>query len=131
MPAKHRTARLKSSATPLDAKQRALLDQQEKLRVKMEKLQRMIQEAPQRAEAQEKIRREELLARSSQNSPRSRSRALEDKRHNATLAEPFPAIRRQKRRPLRSEQRQARLIFFALLLGLALVLVWLWSVWAR
>lgn len=131
MPAKRRTVKLKAPATPLGSKQRALLEEQETLRKKMAKLERLIEDAPKRAEAEEKIRREELFARSEPASRRGRPSALGDKRHNTVFAPALAGVRPRRRRPLRSEQRQARLLFFALLFGLAVVLLWLWSVWGK
>lgn len=133
MTPKRRSPRAKPTPTPLDAQQRALLDEQEKLRKRMEKLQRIIEEAPSLAEAQDKLRREELLSRSMQPARRrNRAAVLEDKRYiEATIAPAASAGRPRRRRSRRTEERQAKLIFFALLLGLACVLFWLWSVWGR
>ena len=122
MAAKKRSAR---SSSPLDAQQRALVEQQENLRKKMDRLKRMIDEAPKLQEQVEKRRREELMARS----PRMRrldASTLNDKRFDVATA---GSLRLRPRRSLKSEQRQARLTFFGLFFGLLLLLVWLYSVW--
>lgn len=128
MPAKRRTSKQSNSAavTPLDAQQRALLDEQAKLQRKMENLQRMIEEAPVRAAAERKRNREELVSRNTGRARRVDAPTRLDTRYNTTLAETAPHFRRK---PLRAEQRQARLIFCGLLVALAVLLLWLWSVW--
>ncbi len=52
--------------TPLDAKQKALTEEEEKLRQQMQKLERLIQDAPKLRELKEKKEREERIARASQ-----------------------------------------------------------------
>jgi Flp pilus assembly protein TadB len=128
MPAKRRTSKQPNSAavTPLDAKQRALREQEELIKRKQEKLERMIQEAPVRAAAERKRNRDELVARNTGRSRRVDAPTRLDTRYNTTLAETAPHFRRK---PLRAEQRQARLIFCGLLVALAVLLLWLWSVW--
>jgi len=113
------------SATSLDEKQKVLLEQQESLRQKMERLERLIEEAPRRAEREEKKRREELMARAASRPRRAEASVLTDRRYElhelqATLAAPRPS-----RKSLKAEKRQAKLTFFALALVLTLVLLWL------
>jgi len=123
MPPKRRNpgANAKSPATPIDAKQRALIEQQEQLARKREQLERVIKEAPKKAEERKKLRQEELRTR------RVDATVLIDRRFDtATTAGALP---RRRHKPLRSQQRQARLVFLALLCGLLVLVIWLWSVW--
>lgn len=123
MPPKRRpqSARNKPSATPIDARQQALLEEQAKVAQQMEQLQRMIQEAPRKAEEKKKQRQEELRTRRLENA------VLIDRRFEAaTVAMPGP---RRPPRPLRKHQRQGRIMFLALLAGLILLVMWLCSVW--
>ena len=99
-------------ATPLDNRQRALADEQAKLRSQMEQLERLIADAPRLAEEEGKRRREMLIARASQGARRSdSSAALVDKRFDFH-AQGAP---RQRRKPLRSERRAERLQFIGTL----------------
>ena len=115
------------ASTPLDDRQRKLMEEQEKLQLRVEKLNRVIEEAPRVAEAKKKAQREALLAdRSSRGHHRLNSHTLTD-----TRFEPFGGSRpnRARRKPLRAEQRQNRLYFCVLLLVLAGLVIWLLSVW--
>ncbi|HZJ15538.1 MAG TPA: hypothetical protein VFD27_10830, partial [Chthoniobacteraceae bacterium] len=68
-------------ASPLDAKRRALAEQERKVQEEIARRQRLIDEAPQIAREQEKRRREELVARASRTEPRLGTRAaLQDPR---------------------------------------------------
>ncbi|GEM_PF-1367676 len=124
MAAKKRNSR---SATPLDAKHRALTEKQESLRREQERIQRMLAEAPKKQELAEKRRREELLARSVGSTRRMDSPTLLDKRFDVSMAGTMSPPRR--RRVLKAEKRQARLTFFGLFIGLLLLIAWLYSVW--
>lgn len=109
--------------TPLDDKQRALIEQQEKLRQKMDRLQRLIEDAPKVAEEQERRRREEL-ARSSRRTRRSDIPVLQDTRYEHVMHVSVAASR-PSRKTLKAEKRQARLKFLVLFILLVLVLLWL------
>ena len=88
----------------------------------MEKLERMIAEAPKVAEETTRRHREELLARASEG--RSRldvSIALEDRRWGD------PGRSSGRRKSLRKERREGRIIFLVLVIALALLVVWLVS----
>ncbi len=107
-------------ATPLDNRQRALADEQAKLRSKVDQLERLIADAPRMAEEEEKRRREILITRASQGARRSdSSAALVDKRFDLH-AQGAP---RQKRRNLRSRQRAERLQFIVLCIVLAAIVL--------
>jgi hypothetical protein len=117
-----RPQRSGKSNTPLDAKQRALIQQQELLRAKMERLQRLIDEAPRLAEQEEKKRREELVAQTARRSRRRDVPVLSDGRFELHAA---VSAARPSRKTLKAEKRAARLKFFALALVLAGFLAWL------
>jgi hypothetical protein len=120
------------SRTPLDDRQLKLLAEEEKLQAEMEKLNRVIAEAPRIAEQRLKARRDELLVdRSTRAHHRLNSSTLAD-----TRFEQFggAAPRRARRRPLKSEKRQTILVTFGLLFALAIMIVvllhvlhWQWS----
>ncbi len=108
--------------TPLNQKQEELARRETQLRDEMEKLERMIAEAPRVAEETTRRQREELLMRASEG--RSRldvSIALQDKRwgddsHDAG-----------RRVSLRKERREGRIVFLVLVIALAAAVIWLAS----
>ncbi len=114
------------SSSPLDARRRALHEAEEKIRKQREVAQRRIDDAPKIKEQQEKRRREELLTRSVKTPRRVDEPRLLDKRFDVSFA---GAVAPRRRRPLKMEQRQARITFCGLLVGLLLLLLWLYSVW--
>jgi len=108
--------------TTLDQTKQALAQQELELREKMEKLERMIEEAPRVAEQIGRQQREELLTRASEG--RSRldvSMALHDKRYADDDG------RGPRRKSLRKERREGRIIFIVLLIALAGAILWLAS----
>jgi hypothetical protein len=108
--------------TPLNQKQEELAHQESQLRGEMEKLERMIAEAPRVAEETTRRQREELLARATEG--RSRldvSVALQDKRWGDA------GRSAGRRKSLRKERREGRIIFLVLVIALALLVVWLAS----
>ena len=115
--------RRKGQDSPIGNKQRALAEQEEKVRRKMEELQQLIKDAPLLAKEAEKRRKQELVIRASQPArPAESPNSLFDKRYDANV---MP--RRRPRTSLRAEQRAARLKFFALfaLLLVALLILYL------
>jgi len=116
--------RKSSSKSPLDQKQKALAEEEEKLRLEMERLQQMIAEAPRLAALEEKRKREEIVSRSRADTGRPASRgSLSDKRyelHTNAAAKP-------RRKALKAERREARLKFFGLCILLAALLIYLFS----
>src|SRR3954453_263425 len=109
-------------ATPLNDKQAELAQRENQLREKMAKLERIIEEAPRRAEETTRRKREELIARAHEGGSRlDVSIALNDKR--------FGDGGRYNGRPraLRKERREGRLIFLVLVLALAIAVIWLMS----
>ena len=110
------------AGTPLNQKQEELAQRESSLRGEMEKLERMIAEAPRVAEETTRRQREELLERASEG--RSRldvSIALQDKRWGDDYRTTG------KRRSLRKERREGRIIFLVLVIALGIAIVWLVS----
>ena len=108
------------SATALDHTKQELARQESELRDRMEKLERMIAEAPRVAEELTRQQREELLLRASEE--RSRldvSLALHDKRYG----DDGPGL--PPRRPLRKERRDGRIVFLLLMIALVAAVIWL------
>ena len=108
------------SITALDQTKQDLARQESELRDQMQKLERMIAEAPRVAEEITRQQREELLSRAGEE--RSRldvSVALHDKRYGDDSRAPAP------RRALRKERREGRIIFLLLMIALAIAVIWL------
>lgn len=106
--------------TPLNKKQQELAARESQLRGEMEKLERMIAEAPRVAEQRTREQREELLARASEG--RSRldvSTALQDNRWGDDGRSDRPRV------SLRKERREGRIVFLVLVIALAATVIWL------
>lgn len=113
--------RPQKSGTPLDARQRELAERENELRAQMQKLQRMIEEAPRVAEAKSKEQREELIRRANVGGNRlDASMALRDKRWGD---EDWGVKRR--RHSLRKERHEGRIIFLVLVIALAAAIIWI------
>jgi len=117
------------SNTPLEDKQKALLEQQKALLRKMEDLSQFVAEAPKRAEAEEKKRREAMV-RSTQRSTRNRNQhaVIPDRRHDPKHGHVLSVntkIVRPRRKELQAEKRDARMKFFALFILFVLVILYL------
>jgi predicted phage gp36 major capsid-like protein len=107
------------STTALDQTKQELARQESELREQMEKLERMIADAPRVAEEVEKRQREELLLRASQGGSRlDVSMTLQDWRH----AEARPG---RQRGSLRKERREGRILFIVLVVALLAAAIWL------
>jgi hypothetical protein len=111
-----------AAATPLTAKQRALLEEEQKLKAKMEKMQSFVENAPRRAAEIQREQREELLRRAATMHKGLGSTSLVDRR--ATLEANVAA--NAKERHLRSVRRQGRLMFVILLLALGVAVFYLY-----
>ena len=106
--------------TPLNQKQKELAQEESQLRGKMEKLERMIAEAPRVAEETTRRQREELLARATEGASRlDVSIALQDRRWGDA------GRTGGRRKSLRKEKREGRIIFLVLVIALGLLVVWL------
>ena len=107
-------------ATALDQTKRELARQESELRDQMEKLERMIADAPRVAEELTRHQREELIMRATEE--RSRldvSVALHDKRYGDD-SRALP-----RRGALRKERRDGRIVFLLLVIALVAAVVWL------
>ncbi len=108
--------------TPLNQKHDELAQRESQLRGEMEKLERMIAEAPRVAEETTRRQREDLLERASEG--RSRldvSAALQDTRWGNE------GRTGGRRKSLRKERREGRIIFLVLVIALCVAVVWLVS----
>src|SRR3982074_913249 len=108
------------AGTPLNQQQEELAQRETQLRDEMEKLERMIAEAPRVAEETTRRQREELLTRASEG--RSRldvSIALQDKRWGDD-----GRVGGRRGAP-RKERREGRIIFLVLVIALGLAVLWL------
>ena len=109
------------AGTPLNDKQAELARREDELREKMQKLERMIENAPRVAEEVNRRQREELIARASAGGDRlDVSIALNDKRFGDG-----GGYSGGRRAPLRKERREGRLIFLVLVITLAAAVLWL------
>jgi septal ring factor EnvC (AmiA/AmiB activator) len=114
--------RTPKAGTPLNQKQEELAQRESQLRGEMEKLERMIAEAPRVAEETTRRQREELLARASEGSSRLNvSAALQDKRWGDD------SRTSGRRVSLRKERREGRIVFLVLVIALCVAVVWLVS----
>jgi hypothetical protein len=113
--------RLTRPASTLDQTKEDLARRESALREKMERLERMIADAPRVAEEITRQQREELLSRASE----GRSRldvaiALQDKRYGEE-----PSGR--PRGALRKQRREGRIVFVVLIILLVAAVIWLAS----
>lgn len=107
------------SNTPLDQTKQELARQESELREQMQKLEKMIADAPRVVEEAEKRQREELLMRASQGGSRlDVSLTLHDWRQG----EPGSTRRRGS---LRKERREGRIVFVVLVIALLIAAIWL------
>ena len=106
------------SATTLDQTKQELAQKESELRDQMQKLERMIADAPRVAEEIEKRQREELLMRASQGGSRlDVSLALHDERYGGSSPRPRGSMRKQK--------REGRIFFLVLVIALLVAAIWL------
>jgi hypothetical protein len=123
LPKRRKSDPSKKAESPLDAKMREIAEREEKMRAQMEECQKVIKEAPQRAEKIAQARREEMRTRATRTEARrGNPAALTDKWRTLEVNAAAPA---QYKR-LRKERRQGRQLFFALLLVLLGVCYWLY-----
>jgi hypothetical protein len=114
------------TSTPLDDRQRKLLEKQEELEKLAAKLNRVIEEAPRIKAERARAQREELLVdRSTRAHHRLNSTTLADNRFEFAGRPAAP----KRRKPLKAERRQTFLIFCSLVVVLAVFVLWLLSVW--
>src|SRR6266404_7482195 len=107
------------STTPLDQTKQDLARQESELRGQMEKLEKMIADAPRVAEEIEKRQREELLMRASEGGSRlDVSMALHDERYGA-------GVPSKPRGSMRKQRREGRILFLVLVIALLIAAIWL------
>src|ERR1700758_1670543 len=110
------------SPTALDQSKEALARQESQLREDMEKLERMIADAPRVAEELSRRQRDELLMRANEGGARlDVSLALQDKRYGDVRRASRP------RGSMRKQRREGRIIFLVLIIALGAVILWLMS----
>jgi septal ring factor EnvC (AmiA/AmiB activator) len=108
------------SATTLDQTKQQLARQESEVRDQVQKLERMIADAPRVAEEVERRQREELLMRASEGGSRlDVSLALQDKRYGSEPDSGRP------RGSLRKERREGRIVFLVLVIALVVAVIWL------
>ena len=113
------------SSGPLDDRQRKLDEEEAKLQQLAEKLNRVIEEAPRIKAERARAQRDELLIdRSTRAHHRLNSTTLSDTRYDQYQG---PSTRRS-RRPHKAERRQTLIMFCGLVLLLAILVIWLLSV---
>ncbi len=114
--------RSSKSGTPLDAKQVELARRENQLRDEMQKLERMIAEAPRVAEESNRRQRDDMIARAHEDGSRlDVSIALNDKRFGDGGQYSGPRV------SLRKERREGRIVFLVLVIALAAAVIWLLS----
>lgn len=114
--------RTEREETPLDARQRELVEEEERLRAQMERLQRWIERVPEIAEQEEKKKRQEIVRRASQGARRVDAATLLDKRYEVS------AVAQRPRRHLKAERQEARLKFMVLCVIFVGFIIWLLSI---
>lgn len=109
--------------SPLDAKRRALAEEQAKITAEIEHKKQLIEEAPRRAAEAIKRQQEEFVRRAARNDNRfGTPSALHDPRHVVPL-NPGAPVRGRK---LRKHRRQGMWTFFVLCAIFAGVLAWVY-----
>lgn len=107
------------SNTALDQTKQDLAKQESELRDQVQKLERIIDDAPRVAEEIQKRQREELLMRASAGGSRlDVSLALHDERYGGS-----PPAR--PRGSMRKQRREGRIIFLVLVIALLIAAIWL------
>ena len=105
------------SVTPFRQRREELARREAELRDGLEKLERMIAETPRVARRQQ----EELRVRATARDRRLDASVAQDKRYGNDSKSTL------RRRPLRKERREGRLLFLVLVIAIAVVVIWLMS----
>ena len=106
------------SATTLDQTKQQLAQQESQVRDQVQKLEKMIADAPRVAQEAERRQREELLMRA--NEGRNRldvTIARHDKRYDGQFEQPRGALRK--------ERREGRIVFLVLIVVFAAAVIWI------
>lgn len=109
--------------SPLDAKKREIAEKEARNRAEMEQCEKILEEAPERAEQIARARREEMLARNGRGERRRVASTSLPDRWRTLDANPTPP---GKPKRMRAERRQGRRYFFLLLLTLLGLAYWLY-----
>ena len=124
-----RTRRGPDLSTPLDHKQKALLEQQEQLRQKVAHLNSFIEEAPKIAADREKKRREEIARSSRHHHRRIDHPVIIDTRHEPQYRLNSTVVTLQAPRKKRlAEKRAERMKFAVLLILSAFMALWVYHI---
>jgi hypothetical protein len=107
------------SVTPFRQHQEELTRREAELRDRVEKLERMIAEAPEVAREMSRRQREELRMGANARDGRLNVSITQEKRHWNDGGGP------PRQRSLRKERREGRLVFLILVIALAAAVVWL------
>lgn len=107
------------SVTPFRQHQEELARREAELRDRVEKLERMIAEAPEVAREMSRRQQEELRMGANARDGRLNVSITQEKRHWNEGGGP------PRRRSLRKERREGRLVFLILVIALAAAVVWL------
>src|SRR5450432_61439 len=108
------------SASPIEAKRKALKQKSQELRIREKELQDLIKEAPRLQEEEKKRRQGELASLSGRGISRLDPPSMIERRYN------FHTTSHAPRRVLKAEKRQARLQFFVLFLTFLLAMAWIY-----
>ena len=104
--------------TTLDQTKQQLAREESELRDQVQKLERMIADAPRVAEEVGRRQREELLMRASEGGSRlDVSMALHDERYGGSSPKPRGSMRKQR--------REGRIIFLVLIIAVLIAAIWL------
>ena len=106
------------SVTPFRQRREELARREAEWRDGLDKLERMIAEAPRVARRQQQ---EELRMRATTRESRLDASVAQDKRYRND------GKSTSRRRPLRKERREGRLLFLVLVIAIAVVVIWLMS----
>ena len=122
---KRRKPSLEKPESPLDARMREVTEREARNRAEMERCQKVIKEAPERAEEIVQARRQEIRSRATRTETRrGNPAALKDKWRMLEVNAAGPAQHKR----LRAERREGRSLFFLLLPVLLGLSYWLYYV---
>jgi hypothetical protein len=121
-PRKPAKKKVPSRDTPLDSAQKKIAEEEAKLQAKMQRYEKLIQEAPKIKQERQRIQREQFISRASRAESRAVSpAALPDRRmYELNAGAPYQHKR------LRAERNRGRLTFFILLAVFGCVAAWVY-----
>lgn len=113
--------------TPIDTRQKAIAEQEAKVRLQMAKYEKLIEDAPRLAKERARVQREQFVTRAARADNSVPTRAVAPGRRRYELNAGAPA----RERRLRAERNAGRGMFFILLLVFAVVVAWLYFTFFR